>query len=138
MPHQTHNPDDAPAPIGGYAQGLEVRPNARYLFISGQIPESVGAEVPDGFEAQCRLVWRNIEAVLRSAGMELSDLVQVRTYLTHPDQVEANSRIRQEVLSGVQPALTVIMAQTLESQWLLEIEAVAAQNMERRSYRLTG
>ena len=49
-------------------------------------------------------------------------------YLTDRDQADANGRIRREVLpAGTRPALTVLVAQTLESPWLLEIEAIAAR-----------
>ena len=50
----------------------------------------------------------------------------VTTYLTHADQVERNGQIRRRILDDVRPALTVVIAQTLESRWLLEIEASAA------------
>jgi 2-iminobutanoate/2-iminopropanoate deaminase len=124
---ERHDPQDVPAAVGGYSQGVEVAAGARLLFVSGQIPETPQGSVPDGFEAQCRLAWANLVAVLRDAGMEPADLVKVSTFLTHPDQVPTNRRVRQEVLGGARPALTVVVVQTLESRWLLEIEAVAAR-----------
>lgn len=127
MPHILHNPDRVPAPMGNYAHGLEVKPNARYLFISGQIPGAEDGEVPATFEAQCHVVWNNILRILESAGMGVHDLVKVTTFLTHPDQATANGLIRQQYLGAHRPALTVMVAQTLQSQWLLEIEAVAAK-----------
>jgi len=121
-----HNPDSVPAPVGGYSQGVEVGGDARYLYVSGQIPEGVTGEVPASFEEQCQLVWNNLLEVLRSAGMSYRNLVKVTTFLTHVSQAEANGEIRRRVLRDVQPALTVVVVQTLESRWLLEIEAVAA------------
>ncbi|WP_394823800.1 RidA family protein [Pendulispora albinea] len=120
------NPETISAPIGGYSQGLEVQGPARTLYISGQIPERPGGEVPTDFEAQCEAVWSNIHEVLKSAGMGFEHLVKVTTYLTHRDQAEANSRIRRRILGDTSPALTVIVAQTLESPWLLEIDAIAS------------
>ena len=96
------------------------------LFISGQIPELADGAVPADFDGQCRAVWRNILAVLASANMTVLNLVKVTTFLTHQDQADANGRIRREVLGTSRPALTVVVVQTLESQWLLEIEAIAA------------
>lgn len=122
---RSHNPPDAPEPVGGYSQGVEVG-GERFVFVSGQVPESVEGETPLGFEEQCELVWFNLREVLRSAGMTFDDLVKVTTFLTSKDQAEANSEIRQRMLGDARPALTVVVAQTLESQWLLEIEAVAA------------
>ena len=120
------NAEDALQTSGYYAQAVEVSRADRLLFISGQIPESVDGAVPDGFEAQCRQVWANIEAVLAEAGLSLDHLVKVTTFLTSRDQAETNGRTRRAVLGERRPALTVMVAQTLESRWLLEIEAVAA------------
>ena len=113
-----HNPDSVPAPVGGYSLGLEARDTGRMLYISGQIPERVKGPVPERFGDQC-------EAVLAAADMTIGNLVKVTTFLTHEDQVEVNGAVRRRVLKGHQPALTVMIARTLESRWLLEIEAVA-------------
>ena len=122
-----HNPDSVGAPQGGYSLGLELEAPARLLFISGQVPETADCQVPDDFEGQCRQVWRNIESVLAAADLGLGDLVKVNTFLTDRGQADANGAIRREFLGEHRPALTVIVAQTLESQWMLEIEAVAAR-----------
>lgn len=124
--HRAINPADVPAPQGTYALALEVRAGLRWLQVSGQIPESAEGALPADFDEQCNLVWNHIEACLRTAGMRWHHLVHVRTYLVNRDHAEANSRIRQARLQGVTPALTVIVAQTLDPRWLLEIEAVAA------------
>jgi enamine deaminase RidA (YjgF/YER057c/UK114 family) len=58
--------------------------------------------------------------------MRWQHLVQVRTYLASPDYASSNSTIRQLRLQGAAPALTVVVAQTLDARWLLEVEAVAA------------
>ncbi|QBD81154.1 RidA family protein [Ktedonosporobacter rubrisoli] len=126
MTHISHNPAQVTAPIGGYSHGLEVKAGARLLFISGQIPETPDGYVPQQFAEQCRAIWNNIFAILQSAGMDKEHLVKVITFLTDASQVQANSEIRQQLLGDCHPALTVMIAQTLQSEWLLEIEAVAA------------
>jgi enamine deaminase RidA (YjgF/YER057c/UK114 family) len=83
-------------------------------------------EVPPGFEDQCNLVWDHILSILRSAEMSAPNIVKVTTFLTRREDVEANSRIRRERLGAHSPALTVVIAQTLDPRWLLEIEALAA------------
>jgi 2-iminobutanoate/2-iminopropanoate deaminase len=108
---------------------MEVERSRRLLFISGQIPEEVSGIVPGDFESQCHAVWRNIVGVLESAGLTTANLVKVTTYLTDRADADANSRIRREVLGDHRPALTVVVAQTLEPQWLLEIDAVAASDI---------
>ncbi len=126
MKTKTHCPDSVPAPVGNYSLGLEVPAGARLLFISGQIPETLNGEVPPVFEDQCNLVWDHILSILRSAGMSAANLVKVTTFLTDCEHATANSRIRRERLGSHAPALTVMVAQTLDPCWLLEIEALAA------------
>ena len=121
------DPSGVSAPRGSYTHGLEIQQGTRLLFISGQIPETLDGTVPPDFEGQCRAVWNNIAGVLAHAGMTVANLVKVTTYLTRQDQADTNGRIRREFLGDVRPALTVVVLQTLESQWLLEIEAIAAE-----------
>ena len=117
--------NDAPAASGGYSQAVELSGHERLLYISGQIPVDLNGEVPAGFAAQCRLVWQNIEAQLKAADMSLANLVKVTTYLSDRQFREENSKIRQEVLTGVSPALTIIITGIYDEAWLLEIDAIA-------------
>jgi 2-iminobutanoate/2-iminopropanoate deaminase len=122
----THTPYQIPAPVGNYSLGLEFPAPSRTLYISGQIPEALDGTVPPAFDDQCNLVWNHIFAILRSASMEIENIVKVTTFLTDRDLAEANGRIRRERLGTHAPALTVIVAQTLDPRWLLEIEVIAA------------
>ena len=121
------NAPDAPSASGGYAQAVRVEGARDLLFVSGQIPVDRDGAVPEAFEEQCRLVWRNIEAQLRAGGMGLADIVKVTTFLSDRAYREDNSAIRQEVLAGLTPALTIIIAGIYDPAWLLEIEVVAAK-----------
>jgi 2-iminobutanoate/2-iminopropanoate deaminase len=118
---------DAPSVSGGYAQALRVEDARELLFVSGQIPVDADGGVPEAFADQCRLVWRNVEAQLRAAGMGLGDIVKVTTFLSDRSYAVESSAIRQEVLAGLTPALTVIIAGIYDPAWLLEIEVIAAE-----------
>jgi len=120
------DPENAPRPHGSYAQALNVQGAEQLLFISGQVPETAVGTVPEDFEGQCRQIWSNILACLKDAGLDVTNLVKVTTYLSGRNQAEANSRIRREFLGEHRPALTVIIAEIWDERWLLEIEAVAA------------
>ncbi len=122
----THEPADVAPTEGGYSHGVEISPRARILFLSGQIPIRPDGTVPTDFESQCNAVWDNIVSVLVSARMNVEHLVKVTTYLTNRDQADMNGRIRRERLGTLRPALTVVVVDTLEPQWLLEIEAIAS------------
>lgn len=123
----SHNPATVHAPAGGYCMGLELKQHRRLLFISGQVPEQTDGTVPEGFEAQCAQAWRNVIEVLAAAGLGVEHLVKVTTFLTDRDQVVTNRTIRRAVLGEHQPALTVVIVETVDSKWLLEIEAIAAE-----------
>src|SRR3989442_4529406 len=88
----------APAAAGGYSQALEVQGVQRFLFISGQIPESVNGGVPEGFRAQARLVWANVLAQLEAAGMSINNLVNVTTFLSFPAYAMPNRQARLQAL----------------------------------------
>jgi len=97
------------------------------LLVSGQIPVDRDGAVPEAFADQCRLVWRNVTAQITAAGMGLADIVKVTTYLADRTHAAENSAIRQEVLAGLTPALTVIIAGIYDPAWLLKIEVIAAR-----------
>ena len=122
-----HNPASIHAPSSGYSMGLEVGQHRRLLFISGQVPENSDGSVPEGFEAQCQQAWRNVIDVLTSAGLGVEHLVKINTFLTNKSQVVPNRTIRRKMLAGNEPASTVMIAETVDSKWLLEIEAIAAE-----------
>lgn len=119
------NAPEALVPTTGYSQALEVKGHSRTLFISGQTPTMPDGTAPEGFVAQCRLAWQNIEAQLKAAEMTLDNIVMHRTYLADRRYGLENRAIRNEVLGGRQPALTVVVAGIFDEAWLLEIEAVA-------------
>lgn len=123
----SHNPATVHPPAAGYCMGLEVTQHRRLLFISGQVPERTDGSVPDGFEAQCEQSWCNVIAVLAAAGLGVEHLVKVTTFLTDRNQLVTNRAIRRKMLGEHQPALTVMVAETVDSKWLLEIEAIAAE-----------
>ncbi|TWD80278.1 enamine deaminase RidA (YjgF/YER057c/UK114 family) [Kribbella amoyensis] len=120
------NPAVLPAATGNYTHGVQVDGGRRMVFVSGQVPwgDDQG-RIPEEFEEQCRMVWRNLLAVLGEAGMDARNLVKVTMYLSDRQYRAANSKIREEVLGEHTPALTIIICDIYAEEWLLEIEAVA-------------
>lgn len=120
---QQLDPAALPAETGAYTHGTLVTGATRMVFVSGQVPWD--EPVPEDFDTQCRIVWRNVLAVLAEAGMGVANLAKVTTYLSDRAYRAANARIRQELLGDHRPALTVVITGIYEPEWLLEIEAVA-------------
>jgi enamine deaminase RidA (YjgF/YER057c/UK114 family) len=120
------NSKDTPLVSGGYAQAVSLQEHRHLLFISGQIPETVDGSTPTEFKFQCELVWANITAQLKEAGMTVNNLLKVTTFLSSRKYANENSIIRQQILGSHSPALTVIITDIYDESWLLEIEAIAA------------
>ena len=127
MPIERIEAGDAPKASGGYTQAVRLTGIDELVFVSGQIPVDLVGHVPASFCDQCRRVWHNVAAQLDAAGLGLSDIVKVTTYLSDRAFAAENSSIRHEVLAGATPALTVIIATIYDPAWLLEIEVIAAR-----------
>src|SRR5271169_3113252 len=119
------NSNEAQAPLGWHSHALEASDVRRIVFVSGQIPVTKDGQVPQGFRAQCRLVWANVSAQLRAADMTLENIVRITTYLSDRSYGQENRDVRGEVFGDLAPASTVIIAGIFDDQWLLEIEAIA-------------
>ena len=65
-----------------YGQGVLVTDPTSLVFISGQVPEDNDGRVPDDFDGQCRLAWRNLLSVLEAADMTVHNLAKVTVFLS--------------------------------------------------------
>ena len=122
-----HNPTDRVyAPVGDYVHALEVRDPARFLFVAGTIgldpAGTPGATLAD----QLDLIWSNIRAILASADMTVDNIVRVTSYLRDVAYVGENGAARIAALGGRLVPTTAIVAETLVSDWLVEVEVIAA------------
>lgn len=123
-----HNPSELFPQYGNYSHAIEVKGDARILFISGLNGyEQDGTTMPESFEEQGEKIWGHIGTILRSAGMTYTNIVSVRTYLADPEYDAANMQLRKRFLGDAEPALTVVCCQLLETKWKLEVEVIAAE-----------
>ena len=121
------NPMDVRPPTSLISQGIEVAPDARWLYISGQIALRPDGTAIEGAEAQMEDVWKKILRVLESADMEYQNLVKIGVFLTREEDILTFREVRDRVLGGVKPAATLLIVKGLaHSDLLVEIEAVAA------------
>lgn len=127
MPVIKHNPEGLFPQYRCYSHATEIRGDSRLLIISGLNGYLAdGITMPESFEEQADIIWGHIRTLLESAGMELSNLVSLRTYLAGPEYDEANVRMRVKHLGSHEPSSTVVCCQLLDPRWKLEIEAMAA------------
>jgi 2-iminobutanoate/2-iminopropanoate deaminase len=125
MQRRDINAPDAAPPAGAYTQAVEITGAARTLYLSGQIGADAKGNVPDDVAAQARLVWANLQAQLRAAGMTLDNVVKITTILTDLANRAETGRIRSEVLGDRRPASTLIVGGLANPAYKIEIEAIA-------------
>lgn len=117
--------DHAPAPIGPYNQAIQA---GSTLYISGQIALS-----PDGEEMlnanimqETEQVMRNLEAVLKAAGMDLRDLVKCSIFITDMAQFAAINEIYASFFTNAEaPARETVAVAALPKKARVEISAIA-------------
>ena len=111
----------APAPSGGYSQGIVT--GGRLLFLAGQGPFAAdGSLVSGSVAAQTRQVLANLDAVAQAAGASLADAVRVGVYLSSLeffDEMDAEYRFH---FADPLPARTTVQADIIGFD--VEIDAV--------------
>jgi 2-iminobutanoate/2-iminopropanoate deaminase len=121
---------DPPAikPGANYSHGIEVPPGARFLGIAGQVGRDADGRVPEGIEAQATLAWRNVEAVLAAAGMEMADIVHYFSILVRREDSAGYNAARLKALGNTRPASTKIFISGLaQPELLCEVQVFAAK-----------
>lgn len=116
--------DGAPKAIGPYAQGVV---EGGLLFTSGQIPldPATGKLVEGGLEASAERVFDNIEAILREAGLTLSDVVKATVYLTRVEDFGALNGVYARRFGDHRPARSTVIVAALPAGAPLEIDVIA-------------
>lgn len=126
--NKAHTPSTVAPPFGAYSHGIEVPPNARWLYVAGQVGVLPNGKIAEGITAQTEAAINNILAILNSAGMGMEDVTRMNTYLVRPGDLAAVREVRTRMLGSARPASTLVMVAGLASpDWLIEIEAVAAK-----------
>ncbi len=123
-----YNPDRIVKPFATYSQGVEVPPNARWLFVAGQVGVNPDGTIAGDSKAQVERAWENVLAVLADADMGPEDLVRVNVYITDPADVALNRNAWQRISKAGGPAITMVTVKRLSHpDWTVEVEAVAAK-----------
>lgn len=122
-----HNPTEGVYSTGGdWVHAMEVRGAERLLFLSGTMGLRPDFTAPPTLEEQLACVWDNIRAILASAGMTTDHIVRLTSYLRDASYAAANAEARIAALGERRIPTTAIVVQTLESDWLIELEVIAA------------
>jgi enamine deaminase RidA (YjgF/YER057c/UK114 family) len=115
-------------PAANYSHATGVPPNARWLYLSGQVGIAPDGTIPEDTTAQAQLCFANIEAILREAGMASADLVRLTTYLLDPRDRAGYMAVRDRFVGSPPPASTLVVISALaDPRYRIEVEAVAAR-----------
>jgi 2-iminobutanoate/2-iminopropanoate deaminase len=121
-------PDSIHPPFARYAHGVEVPQGSRLVFCSGQLGIGRDGAIPEGVEAQARLCFQAIAAILEEAGMNLGDLVRVNAYVVGAEYLAGYMKVRDEFIGNPSPASTLMIVHGFaRPEFKVEIEAVAAR-----------
>jgi enamine deaminase RidA (YjgF/YER057c/UK114 family) len=117
----------APEPVAPFSHATEVD---GWVFVTGQMPTWPGEPqraLPEGVEAQTRLVLDNLTRVLEGLGLGLQHVVRSGAYLTHFEQDYPlfNAVYRSCVPANRLPARTCIGATALAHGARVEIYFIA-------------
>ena len=123
---QTIATTDAPAAIGPYAQAILV---GDLLFTAGQIaldPATMDV-VPGDVAEQTEQVFRNLEAVLREAGLDLTAVVKTTVFLRDMADFGAMNEVYARWMGEHRPARSTVAVAGLPKDVRVEIDLVAAR-----------
>ncbi len=128
------NPEGLGKPLGPYSQIARVKNASEWLFIAGQLATDLEGNIvgADDFDAQCRQVFNNIEAALKSAGAGWGNIVQFTTYLVHSQDIAKFMAFRKREFpkmfpDGKYPPNTLLMVDRLVGEpFLVEVQPIAA------------
>lgn len=124
------NPATIAKPLGRYSHGVQVPPEARLLYVSGQLGINPDGSAPPTPAAQIERAFLNILEILKDAGMGPENLVKTTAFLTRREDLGAYREIRGRLFPqiGADPAATLVFVAGLaDPKWFVEVEAVAAK-----------
>lgn len=116
---------NAPAAIGPYNQAVQL---GNLVFTSGQIgmlPET-GELIASNTEEQARQAFKNLQAVAKQAGADLSQVVKFTLFLTDLSEFAAVNAIMQEYVQAPYPARSTVGVASLPKGARFEVEAILA------------
>lgn len=123
MKRETISAKNAPAAVGPYVHAVKT---GDVVYTSGQLGlDPVSGTLPEGVEAQAEQAIKNLEAVLKAAGLGLKDVVKTTVFLADINDFTAINAIYAKYFIGEAPARSCVQAAALPKGGLFEIEAIA-------------
>ena len=118
--------NNAPAASGPYSQAIEAN---GFVYASGQLPidPATGVFPEGGIKEQTRQSLLNAQAILREAGLELSNVVKTTVLLSDIANFGPMNEVYSEFFQQPYPARSAFAVKELPKGALVEIECIAAR-----------
>lgn len=117
---------NAPGAIGPYSQAIEKN---GFLFVSGQLP--INPETGDFPDSDIRLQTKqsldNVQAILKEAGYDISDVVKTTVYLNDMDDFAEMNQVYAQYFISDCPARAAVQVARLPKDAMVEIEVIAGK-----------
>ena len=100
-----------------------------FVFIAGTVGEAPGSHgaVPGGIEAETRAMLDNVGQLLRSVGLDYSDVVRCTVYLLDFTEFAAMNAVYRTYFPTEPPARATVGVAALAMDFRVEIEVTAAR-----------
>ncbi len=110
--------------LAGYSRAVRY---GDHIYVSGTTATDGAGQVVGMADAaaQARYILDKISRALQQAGGRLEDVVRTRIYIRHMVDWEAVARVHGDYFAGIRPANTLVQAQLVGEDYLVEIEAEA-------------
>lgn len=119
--------EQAPKPVGPYSQAVEV---GGMVYLSGQV--SIDPKTNDVFlgdiKKQTEMVMSNIEAVLKAADLQFSDVFKTTIFLTDMKDFTQVNEVYSQRFSQPFPARSCVEVSALPKGVNVEIEVIARRS----------
>ncbi|MBC9933669.1 RidA family protein [Chitinophaga qingshengii] len=124
MEKQIITTNQAPAPIGPYNQAVKA---GNILYVSGQIPvdPATGELVKSGIVDEAQMVMKNLQAVLKEAGLTFDAIVKTTIFLTDMNDFPKVNEVYGSYFSGNYPARETVQVAALPKGVNVEISVIA-------------
>jgi 2-iminobutanoate/2-iminopropanoate deaminase len=118
------NTKNAPAAIGPYSQAIDL---GDFVFLSGQIPADAGTgKLTEGsIEEKTSVVFKNIDAILKEAGLEPKNVVKTTVFVKDLGNFGKVNGIYANFFGDHKPARSFVEVSDLPKGVDIEIELIA-------------
>jgi 2-iminobutanoate/2-iminopropanoate deaminase len=121
------SPPSLPAPVARYSLAVLAERPAKLLHTAGIVGNRSDGSVPEDLGSQLEVIWSSLAALLAEAGLGVTDIVSITTYVVAGNELSTVMAARDLAMAGHLPASTLIVVPALaRPHWKVEIAVVAA------------